>query len=98
MMPGGRLARVRFAPDVVLQIIGDEALVLKLGEESVLSLNSTAARIAQLIAQRLDAAAIADRLAEEYGSDPLRILADVEVLVNSLLDRGVLVRDDGGAI
>src|SRR4026207_318252 len=51
------MRKVSFAPDVIVQTIDGEALILKLHDEEVFSLNATGARIAQLIAdgQRLDA-------------------------------------------
>ena len=41
--------KLSFAPDVVVQVINGEALILKLQEEEVFSLNETGARVAQLI-------------------------------------------------
>lgn len=80
-----------FAPDVVLQVIGDEALILKLNDERVFSLNSTAARIAQLIAERFDVDGIAERLALEYGQDPAVVRHEVELVATWLMERGLLV-------
>ena len=44
--------QLSFAPDVVVQVINGEALILKLHDEEVFSLNETGARVAQLIEQR----------------------------------------------
>src|SRR5438105_15074220 len=85
-----------FAPDVVVQTIEGEALVLKLQDEEVFALNTTGARIAQLIAdgQRLDA--LVDILAAEYGVDRNGVEREVGGLVETLLSKGLVVIHRGG--
>ena len=49
IQPEQRSRRVAFARDVVIQVIGGDALVLNLRDETVFSLNPTGARIAELL-------------------------------------------------
>jgi hypothetical protein len=88
---------VCFAPDVVLQVIEGEALILKLRDEVVFSLNETGARIAQLIAdgQRIDV--VVDTLSREYGIDRDAVKREVQGLVGALLSNGLLVAGRIGA-
>ena len=96
-----RQTRLRFASDVVLQTIGGEAVLLKLGEEAVFSLNTTGTRIAELVGAGLPAGAIADELSREYGVDVVETAAAVDELIGALEKRGLVVleqepvRDDG---
>ncbi|MGQ0733980.1 MAG: PqqD family protein [Acidobacteriota bacterium] len=96
-MPADRLVspndRLSFATDVVLQVIEGEALLLKLGEEAVFSLNETGARIAQLLDERHTVGAIVDRLSEEYGMSRGAVEAEVRQLLETLLGRGLVIRD-----
>jgi hypothetical protein len=90
-------ARLAFAPDVVLQVIGGDTLILKLEQEDVFSLNESGTRIAQLIAQGMDVDAIASALCREYGADRQDIARDIEDLVDALVARGLLVLSVDGA-
>jgi hypothetical protein len=87
------MRKVSFAPDVIVQTIDGEALILKLHDEEVFSLNATGARIAQLIAdgQRLDA--LVDILSREYGVSRNDVEREVASLVQTLLSRGLVIVD-----
>ena len=89
---------VAFAPDVVVQVVNGEALLVKLDDESVFSLNETGARIAQLIAGGDDLDTLIDVLAGEYAVPPADVAADVERLVDALIARGLLVIRTDGAV
>lgn len=82
---------LRFAPDVVLQTTADEALLLKLGQETAFVLNATAARVAVLIARELSLETIVDRLSSEYGCASETIAHDVRELVKTLHANGLLL-------
>lgn len=81
-----------FAPDVVLQVIDDEALILKLQKEVVLALNETGARIAHLIAEGQSIDVVCETLAREYDRCITEIRPEVERLIAALQSKGVLVR------
>jgi hypothetical protein len=85
--------RFVFAPDVVLQMIDGEALVLKLHEERVFSLNQTGARIAQLISRGHALSQIIEVLDQEYGVGGSSIGCEVEQLVDQLMAKGLIVTE-----
>jgi hypothetical protein len=91
-----RHTHVALAPDVVLQIVDGSALLLKLHDEAVFTLNETGARIAQLIAEprRLDA--VAETLSREYRVDSAETFAEARALVETLIRRGLAVTREAG--
>ena len=80
-----------FAPDVVLQVIDDEALILKLQQEVVFALNETGARIAHLIGEGQSIDLVSETLAREYERCVTEIRPEVERLIEVLKSKGVLV-------
>ncbi|MCC7007767.1 MAG: PqqD family protein [Acidobacteria bacterium] len=82
--------RLAFAPDVVFQLIGEDALLLKLDTEVVFSLNATGARVAELIGRHSRAEAIVAALAEEYGLSREAIAPDVTALLDALAARELI--------
>ena len=80
-----------FAPDVVLQVIDDEALILKLQQEVVFALNETGARIAHLIGEGQSIDLVSETLAHEYERCVTEIRPEVERLIDVLKSKGVLV-------
>ena len=85
---------VRLAKDVVLQVIDGDALLLKLDDEVVFSLNATGARIVKLIADGHRVPEIVQVLSEEYGASPADVEEDVVGLVRTLAARGLVVARD----
>ena len=83
----------------MIQIIGGEALVLNLRDETVFALNPTGARIAELLRQRLTIDDAIGALCEEYGAAREEIAPDVYALVDALLSKGLVVpaRDEGAS-
>jgi Coenzyme PQQ synthesis protein D (PqqD) len=86
--------RYALAPDAVLKVTGDEALILKLNDETMFSLNATGARIAELIVEGLAIDAIVAALADEYKASPSDVESDVTNLLESLLSGGLVVAID----
>ena len=84
------IATVRFAPDVVVHVTGDEAVLLKLTDETAFSLNATAARIVALIAEGVAVPAIVDRLAAEYGAPRSSVATDGPALLERLASKGLV--------
>ena len=99
IQPVQRSRRVAFARDVVIQVIGGDALVLNLRDETVFSLNPTGARIAELIGQELSLDAVIDTICHEYGVERHEVAPDVDELVDALLAKGLVVSvpDKGAA-
>lgn len=84
-----------FVEDVVLQVIGDEAVILKLQEEVVFSLNETGARIAQLIAAGHPLGIVIELLSREYGISRDDMAREVKGLVDVLRSRRLVVIGSG---
>ena len=82
---------IALAPDVVLQMIDGDALILKLRDETFFSLNTTGARVAQLISQGFRVDAMLDVLEREYGEARSDLERDVNDLVQALHQRGLVV-------
>ena len=87
--------RFSFQSDVIVQTIEGEALLLKLQDEEVFSLNETAARIAELIGEGRPVGAVIDALTEEYGISRDDVEHEVDDLVQALLSRGLIVVAEG---
>ena len=83
--------RFAFAADVILQVIDREALILKLDDEVAFSLNETGARIGQLIAEGHGIDELVDILASEYATPRSELEREVTSLVETLLEKGLLV-------
>lgn len=82
---------VRFAEDVVLQTLDGEALLLKLGDEAVFSLNVTGTRIAELIERAVPPADIVEQLGREYGVSTADMTEAVHDLIDALDARGLIL-------
>ena len=93
-MPDQRLpdtvSTLRFAPDVVVRHVGDEALALKLTTEVAYSLNETAARVASLIADGLTLNVIVERLAAEYLQPIDLVSGEVQRLIEDFRAKGLI--------
>jgi len=86
-----RVQRVTLGQDVVVQVIGGDALVLNLRDETVFSLNRTGARIAELISTSMSLDGVIDALCREYGAARQEVARDVYDLVDALLSKGLVV-------
>jgi hypothetical protein len=85
------LPDVRLAPDVVMQVIGQEAVLVNLQTEAVFALNSTAARTTQLIVEQQPWTVVVDTLVAEYGVTPDEVRSAVAELVTTLIGQGLLL-------
>ena len=83
--------RLFLASDVVLQVIDGEALMLKLQDETVFTLNDTGARIAQLIDTGHPIDEVARILSREYGVPRGEVEREVKSLVQALRTKGLVV-------
>lgn len=90
MKEASHTVQISLAPDVLLRKVGDEAVLLHLGSERYFSLNDSAARMWELLAEGKDPAAVAQALSEEYEADVARLQADVEDLVRQLGESGLV--------
>lgn len=84
--------RYTLRPDVVMEVIAGDALLLKLDREEAFALNATGAAIARRLADRESLRAIVEALSREFGVDEATIAADVTALVETLLAKGLIER------
>lgn len=82
--------RYALAPDVVFTPTGDDALLLKLDDETMFALNATGARTVQLAIDGLDVRALLETLAAEYGTKPESIETETVDLLNTLVGGGLM--------
>ena len=88
------VSAVRFAQDVVVRHVGNEALALKLTAEVAYSLNETAARVASLIADGLTVNVIVERLAAEYLQPTDLVSGEVHRLIEDFRAKGLIESDE----
>lgn len=77
-------------------MIGGEALVLKMQDEEVFSLNPTGARIARSIADGQPLEALVESLSREYAMSQDSIRQEVDRLVQTLVAKRLLIVDRPG--
>jgi hypothetical protein len=83
--------RYVLAPDTVFKPSGEEALILKLDDETMFALNATGARIVALAVEGKERGAIVRILAEEYHSSAAEIAGGVAGLLDVLVAGGLLL-------
>jgi hypothetical protein len=80
---------LRRHPDVAWQQIGDEAVVMSLGEGRVLGLNSTGTLLWSLVEER-DEDGLVAALVERFATDEGRAREDVRGFLSLLRERGLV--------
>jgi hypothetical protein len=78
------------AADQVSAGLDDEAVVLNLRSGSYHGLNEVGARVWQLLAEPRSVSSVADAIVSEYDVDRTRCQADILVLLEELLDQGLI--------
>lgn len=76
--------RVSLSDDVLIQEVGDEAVLLDLASERYFGLDPVGMRIWTLLAQDPALQRVYDRLCAEYDVEPARLEADLLALVGEL--------------
>lgn len=91
-MTGSR--RYVLADDVVLQVAGEEVLLVKLAAEDMFALNHTGADIVRRLAAGVSHAALVDDLVAAYAANRSAVERDVSALLDELIVRGLLEVSD----
>jgi hypothetical protein len=78
------------APDVVAQRVGDEVIVVNLRTNRMHSLNRTGARFWDLLTAGHDLDRIHAQLLGEFEVDPAALRADIDAIVASLREAGLV--------
>jgi len=83
----------RFPEDIRFRVIGDEAVVLRLGAGRVLGLNPIGTRILELVEQGRSDAEVIDTLIVETGEAREILEQDVATFLAELVENGILSRN-----
>lgn len=79
------------SPQALESAVGDEVVLLHLGNDTYYGLDPVGARIWTLLKERAALPAIRDRLAAEYAVGPETVEADMRRFLGELLDHGIVV-------
>lgn len=83
--------RYALSSDAVLQVSGNEALLVSLTAEDLYALNETGVAIVRRVADGLTVDAVIDELLQAYQAERHAVASDVRALIGELVRRGVLV-------
>jgi len=97
-MPNDFSSRVTTAPDVMLRIIGDEAVILNLKSELYLGLNPVGTRIWTVLHDAPSIQAAYESLLAEFEVEPERLRQDMDELLDQLLAQGLIELAPGAAV
>jgi Coenzyme PQQ synthesis protein D (PqqD) len=84
-MPQPFSSRVATAPNVMIRVIGDEAVILNLKSELYLGLNPVGTRMWTVLHEAPSIQAAYDSLLSEYEVAPERLRQDLDELLDQLL-------------
>jgi hypothetical protein len=84
------LSRVSPAPDVMLRVIGDEAVILNLKSERYLGLNPVGTRMWTVLQSAPSVEAAYETLLAEFDVEPHRLRQDLNQLVDRMLQQGLI--------
>jgi hypothetical protein len=84
----------KIVPHLSLSKLDDETVLLDSKTGRYYSLNPTAARMLEILAETGNPEAVVPRMKAEYDTDALRLHRDWEALFREFLDRGFLVQAD----
>ena len=76
--------RIRSDPEVIMEHVGGEMVLVHLGTNMIYSLNATGARVWELLEAGYDESAIKRQLAREFEVDPSALEREVKGLLASL--------------
>lgn len=79
------------SPQALESAVGEETVLLHLGNDTYYGLDEVGTRIWTLLGEGAALPAIRDRLAEEYDADAATIEADMRRFLADLLAHGILV-------
>jgi hypothetical protein len=82
--------RLNIPENVLVQEVGDEAVMLDLDTKQYYSLNPSAMRMLQVLKASASMEQAVTSLAEEYAVDPAILRGDLEELVAQLLKNGLV--------
>jgi hypothetical protein len=97
-MPRDFSSRITTAPDVMLRIIGDEAVILNLKSELYLGLNPVGTRIWTVLHDAPSIQSAYESLLAEFDVEPARLRQDMDELLDQLLAQGLIELAPGATV
>jgi coenzyme PQQ synthesis protein D (PqqD) len=91
-------SRVTTAPNVMLRVIGDEAVILNLKSGLYLGLDPVGTRIWTVLNNAPSIQAAYESLLTEYDVEPERLRQDLDELLDKLLEQGLIETAPGEAV
>ena len=91
-------SRVTTAPNVMLRVIGDEAVILNLKSGLYLGLDPVGTRIWTVLSNAPSIQAAYESLLTEYDVEPERLRSDLDELLDKLLEQGLIEIAPGEAV
>jgi hypothetical protein len=91
-------SRVTSAPDVMLRIIGDEAVILNLKSELYLGLDPVGTRMWTVLQSSPSIQAAHASLLDEFEVEPERLRQDMDMLLDQMLEQGLIELHPGEAV
>jgi hypothetical protein len=88
------VARYCIPDEVVLQEVGDEAVLLNLSDGVYFTLDDVGVKMVRLFRQHGDVARAVQEIAAEYEAVPARIHADMVTLLDEMVSHGLARRVD----
>ncbi|MEO8290940.1 MAG: PqqD family protein [Gaiellaceae bacterium] len=79
-------------PDVVAQRVQDEVVLVNLRTNEIYTLNKTAARAWELLAEGDDRASIEAKLTDEFSAEPSAVGGELDVRLDELLAKELIQR------
>ena len=90
-------ARVAVSPDVMLQEVGGEGVLLDLKSESYFGLDGVGTRIWRLVEDDGNLKVVHAKLLDEYDVEPARLEDDLGELIGRLVEAGLVNVEFAGA-
>lgn len=87
--------RVRIAPEVMIQEVGGESVILDLKTERYLGMDEVGTRIWQVLMDSASIQAAYDALLAEYEVAPLQLEDDLREFIERLLENGLILTEAG---
>jgi hypothetical protein len=96
-MPRPFSCRVNTAPDVMLRVIGDEAVILNLKSELYLGLDPVGTRMWMVLHSAPSIQDAYESLLAEFDVEPKRLRRDLDKLLDQMIEQGLIELQPGEA-
>ena len=95
MMQVSSTMKVAVAPDVLINVVDGEAVLLDLKSESYFGLDEVGMRMWQVLTESASVKAAYETLLAEYDVEPEKLQHDLEELIQQLVEHGLVATTDG---